>query len=108
MQVTQPSVLVAYLPQTSPTSLDSAHVPLLRTALALLEVHPDRALGVAVTTEPNLARCFLENDLMGQEIFLFHGFMIGLYDWAFPNQYVWSLGTTQWPFLTRQLTVTSC
>jgi len=56
LQVTQPSVLVAFLPQTSPTSLDPAHVPLLRTALALLEVHPDRALGVAVTTEPALAR----------------------------------------------------
>ena len=55
-QVTQPSVLVAYLPLTSPISLDPAHVPLLRTALALLEVHPDRALGVAVTTEPALAR----------------------------------------------------
>ena len=55
-QVTQPSVLVAFLPLTSPTSLDPAHVPLLRTALALLEVHPDRALGVAVTTEPSLAR----------------------------------------------------
>ena len=56
MQVTQPSVLVAFLPLTSPSSLDPAHVPLLRTALALLEVHPDRALGVAVTTEPALAR----------------------------------------------------
>jgi len=56
LQVTQPSLLVAFLPQTSPTSLDPAHVPLLRTALALLEVHPDRALGVAVTTEPALAR----------------------------------------------------
>ena len=55
-QVTQPSVLVAFLPLTSSTSLDPAHVPLLRTALALLEVHPDRALGVAVTTEPALAR----------------------------------------------------
>ena len=47
---------MAYLPLTSPISLDPAHVPLLRTALALLEVHPDRALGVAVTTEPALAR----------------------------------------------------
>jgi len=56
LQVTQPSVLVAFLPLTSPSSLDPAHVPLLRTALALLEVHPDRALGVAVTTEPALAR----------------------------------------------------
>ena len=54
--MTQPSLLVAFLPQTSPTSLDPAYVPLLRTALALLEVHPDRALGVAVTTEPALAR----------------------------------------------------
>ena len=65
MQVTQPSVLVAFLPLTSPSSLDPAHVPLLRTALALLEVHPDRALGVAVTTEPALARC-LENACMEQ------------------------------------------
>ena len=60
--MTQPSVLVAFLPLTSPSSLDPAHVPLLRTALALLEVHPDRALGVAVTTEPALARYFWENE----------------------------------------------
>ena len=52
----QPSLLVTYLPLTSPHHLDPNHLAVLTTALALLEVHPDRAVGVAVTTDPALAR----------------------------------------------------
>ena len=55
-QTVQPSLLVTYLPLTSPHHLDPNHLAVLTTALALLEVHPDRAVGVAVTTDPALAR----------------------------------------------------
>ena len=81
---------MAFLPLTSPSSLDPAHVPLLRTALALLEVHPDRALGVAVTTDPALARYFGEK----KSTFSKYG-CTGLYAWASLNQCVLSLGTAQ-------------
>ena len=118
-QVTQPSVLVAFLPLTSPTSLDSAHVPLLRTALALLEVHPDRALGVAVTTEPALARC-LENTC--QKFTFSYGFIcrtlrlgssqpVRLVTWnstvAFPNKTIDSDKLLNWA-LRHNSQVDSC
>jgi len=56
LQMTHPSLLVGFTPQTTATSLDPNHVSLLAAANHLLESYPDSTISVAVTTDPNLAR----------------------------------------------------
>ena len=56
MQVENDNVLLAYLPVTSTSSLDSNHEELRKTALALLEVLPEKRSAVGVVTSAQLAK----------------------------------------------------
>jgi len=53
---THQSLLVGFTPQTTTTSLDPNHIPLLTAANNLLESYPDSTVSVAVTSDPAIAR----------------------------------------------------